>query len=129
MRPEFTRLHFPARWYFDILRCLDALRDAGVPFDARMQDALNVLAERRRPDGRWVVNRAYPGETHVPPPPAGQPDRWVTLIALRVLGRFDSCAGPRGDLTCHPSHLHDLDQLSQPSEVRGVAGDQRQPFG
>lgn len=92
MRPEFTRLHYPARWYFDILRCLDAFRDAGVPCDERMQDALDVLTARRRADGRWVVARAYPGVTHVPPPPAGQPDRWVTLLALRVLARYDSAA-------------------------------------
>ncbi|MEW1954433.1 hypothetical protein [Terrabacter sp. NPDC080008] len=82
---ELTRLHFPARWHFDILRGLDALAAAGVPRDERMDDALGVLHSRRRVDGRWVVNRAYPGATHVLGDPAGQPSRWVTLIAERVL--------------------------------------------
>ncbi len=26
-RPEFTRLHHPTRWHYDILRCLDALTE------------------------------------------------------------------------------------------------------
>lgn len=83
--PEFTRLHFPARWHFDVLRGLDALATAGVSRDERMDDALAILRRRRRDDGRWVANRAYPGATHVPNERAGQPSRWVTLIADRVL--------------------------------------------
>lgn len=90
INPEFTRLHHPPRWYYDILRALDGLRDAGVSHDARMDDALGVLRARRRPDGRWVANRGYGGITHVQPPRAGQPSRWVTLIALRVLAAYDS---------------------------------------
>jgi hypothetical protein len=54
-----------------------------------MADALGILRARRRDDGCWAANRAYPGATHLPPTPAGQPDRWVTLITLRVLRRYD----------------------------------------
>lgn len=89
---EFTRLHHPARWHFDVLRCLDALRAAGVPADDRMDAALTVLRERRRPDGRWAANRGYPGETHLRYPAAGQPNRWVTLKALRVLRTYPAGA-------------------------------------
>lgn len=88
IRPEFLRLHHPTRWYYDILRCLDALADAGVPHDPRMDEALEVLGRRRSTDGRWKVNRGYPGETHLPPPRAGAPNRWVTLRALRVLEAY-----------------------------------------
>jgi hypothetical protein len=86
--PELTRLHHPPRWHFDVLRGLDALADAGVQQDPRMQDALGVLVGRRRPDGRWSANRAYPGATYVPPVPAGTSSPWITLIALRVLARY-----------------------------------------
>ena len=85
IRPEFLRLHQPTRWYYDILRCLDALADAQVAYDDRMAEALAALEHRRSPDGRWSVNRSYPGETHLPPPRAGTANRWVTLRALRVL--------------------------------------------
>lgn len=85
---EFARLHYPARWHFDVLRALDALRAAGVAHDPRMEAALDVVRLRRRPDGRWAANRGYPGETHVRYPAAGQPNRWVTLRALRVLRAY-----------------------------------------
>lgn len=88
IRPEFLRLHHPTRWYYDILRCLDALADADVPYDPRMDEALEVLDRRRSADRRWKVNRGYPGETHLPPPRAGTPNRWVTLRALRVLAAY-----------------------------------------
>ena len=91
MDTEFTRLHHPARWHYDVLRGLDALADAAATYDPRMDDALALLRARQRSDGRWVANRAYPGATHVPPTPAGQPDRWITLAALRVLATY---AGP-----------------------------------
>jgi hypothetical protein len=82
---EFTRLHHPARWHFDVLRGLDAFADAGVPYDRRMDDALEVLRRRKGDDGRWAANRAYPGATHLPVEPAGRPSRWVSLVATRVL--------------------------------------------
>lgn len=94
MHPEFVKLHHPARWHYDILRCLDSFADAAVPYDARMDDALDVLRGRRRSDGRWTINRGYAGVTHVPPPRAGQPDRWITLMAMRVLAAYP---GPQRD--------------------------------
>jgi hypothetical protein len=90
IHPELTRLHHPARWHFDVLRGLDALADAGVRQDPRMDDALAVLVGRRRPDGRWAAARAYPGATHVPTLPAGAPSPWVTLIALRILEAYEA---------------------------------------
>ena len=94
MDGEFTRLHHPARWHFDILRGLDAIADAGVPHDPRMDDALSVLKERRRKDGRWAANRSYAGATHVPPDRAGAPNRWITLMATRVLGAYATPTRP-----------------------------------
>ena len=50
-----------------------------------MDDALEILRSRRRDDGRWSASRAYPGRTYVPNERPGEPSRWVTLVALRVL--------------------------------------------
>ena len=93
--PEFTRLHNPARWHFDLLRALEALRVAGVGHDRRLAAALDVVRRRRRPDGRWAASRGYAGSTHLRYPAAGTPNHWVTLRALRVLRRFDPGADPR----------------------------------
>ncbi len=93
IRPEFLRLHQPTRWYYDTLRCLAALVEARVPYDPRLAEALDLLEGRRSPDGRWPVNRGYPGETHVAPPRAGTANRWVTLRALRVLRAYQPGPG------------------------------------
>ncbi|MGO4596673.1 hypothetical protein [Terrabacter sp. 2RAF25] len=85
IHPELTRLHFPARWHYDILRGLDSLAAEGIPRDPRMDEALEMVRRRRGRDGRWRASRAYPGRTHVPDEPAGRASRWVTLIAERVL--------------------------------------------
>ncbi len=88
IKPEFTRFHHPSRWYYDVLRGLDALRAARAPMDERMRDALDVVTTRQRPDGRWTVVSPYPGETHVAPERGGTPSPWVTLVALRVLTAY-----------------------------------------
>ena len=84
--PEFLELAFPPRYHYDILRALDYLRDADVQPDARIRDAVDLIESRRQADGRWLLDRAYDeglalpfGET------AGEPSRWNTLRALRVL--------------------------------------------
>lgn len=88
IHPEMLRLHHPARWHYDVLRALEALAAAGVADDPRLDDGLSVLLDRRRADGRWVANRGWPGETHVPAERAGRPNPWVTLRALRVLAAY-----------------------------------------
>jgi hypothetical protein len=83
---DFLELAFPPRYHYDVLRALDHLRNAGAEPDQRMAEAVRLLESRRQPDGRWLLERAYDeslgfffGET------AGEPSRWNTLRALRVL--------------------------------------------
>jgi hypothetical protein len=85
--PEFLELAFPPRYHYDILRALDYLQAAGhAPDDPRIRDAVQIIQNKRQPDGRWLLDRAYDealcinvGEH------AGEPSRWNTLRALRVL--------------------------------------------
>lgn len=86
--PQFLRLCFPPRWRFNILRALDHFRAARAPRDERLGDALEVLVSKRRPDGRWTLAAAHPGQVHFKMEEAGQPSRWNTLLALRVLRAF-----------------------------------------
>ena len=78
-------LSYPSRWRYDILRALDYFRAAGIGYDPRMQDALDVLLKKRRRDGRWPVQARHPGESHFEMEETGRPSRWNTLRALRVL--------------------------------------------
>jgi hypothetical protein len=96
--PAFLELAFPPRYHYDVLRALDYFRnaDAGsdVGPDARISDAVHLIESRRQGDGkakgRWLLDRAYDealafrfGES------VGEPSRWNTLRALRVLGWYE----------------------------------------
>jgi hypothetical protein len=85
---DFLKLSFPGRWKFDILRALDYFRNAGASRDHRMDDALRVLKKKRRADGTWPLQAKHPGQVHFEMEKPGQPSRWNTLRALRVLNRF-----------------------------------------
>ncbi len=43
---------YPSRWKYDILKCLDYFRAAGVEYDERMSYALRALRVLRRYRGR-----------------------------------------------------------------------------
>lgn len=85
VKEEFTRFHFPPRWHYDVLRGLDYLRAAGAPRDERVSDAVELVGNRRKPDGRWWATAGYSGTEPLPLEAAGGPGRWNTLRCLRVL--------------------------------------------
>ena len=88
IQKDMLKLVFPPRWKYNILRALDYLQDAGFRSLAGADDALQVLLKKRLPDGRWKVQAAHPGQVHFVLEKAGQPSRWITLVALRVLKQF-----------------------------------------
>jgi hypothetical protein len=83
--PVFTRLSFPPRWHYDILRGLDHFAATDSPGDERYGDALDVLARRRRKDGTWPLQHKHAGSVWFDMEDPGGPSRWNTLRALRVL--------------------------------------------
>lgn len=83
---NWTRFAFPTWWHYDVLRGLDYLRRAGVAPDERTSEAVALVAARRDADGRWPLEVQYPGAMPVEIDAGlGQPSRWITLRALRVL--------------------------------------------
>ena len=86
---RFLMLSYPSRWFYDILRALDFFQFARIPYDPRMQDALDILLQKRRKDGTWPVQARHSGQIHFEMEPTGKPSRWNTLRALRVLRHFD----------------------------------------
>ncbi|NUU05844.1 hypothetical protein HNO83_05715 [Leifsonia sp. C5G2] len=76
---------FPYYWRYDVLRGLDHLRTAGLPYDERAEEAVEVIARQRGADGRWTLNPPLPGRPAVALETVGEPSRWNTLRALRVL--------------------------------------------
>lgn len=84
IHPDFLRFHFPPRWHYNILRCLDYFRYAEVPYDDRMREALDFIRQKSS-NGIWSMSAHYPGKNHFVMENGGKPSRWITLMALRIL--------------------------------------------
>jgi hypothetical protein len=92
-------LGFPNAWFYDVARVLDHMRSARAAADDRMAEALDILESKRDAEGRWPMDHAYHdtlavdfGESE------GEPSRWITLRALRVLrwaGRLEDAVPSR----------------------------------
>lgn len=88
--PGYLGLVYPARWHYTGLRALDYFRSAGAPPDPRLAEAVEHVRARRRPDGRWPVDRRLAGRVWLDLDDGpGQPSPWITLQALRVLRWWD----------------------------------------
>jgi len=104
-RPWY-RFHYPFHYYYDLLVGLDFMTALGYETDPRLGFALNLLREKRRPDGKWILDAIHPdleGGTaewyakhpkHAPTPFAreklGEPSKMITLKAMQVLNRIDA---------------------------------------
>ncbi len=87
----WTRFAFPTWWHYDVLRGLEYLRSAGVTPDERVAEAIELVASKRDDDGRWSLETRYPGVMPVEIDEGeGQPSRWNTLRALRVLDWYSA---------------------------------------
>lgn len=88
---SWVTLHYPPYWHYDILQALHLLARMGLAADERTRDALDLLAARRRPDGRWQAGGYWwspPGHSRTPEAVdwgRGGPSEMITLNALRVL--------------------------------------------
>jgi hypothetical protein len=93
INPNFLKLCYPPRWYYDILKALDYFRLAAARYDNRMAEALQVIESKRTNNGLWRLPAHHPGQTHFKMEEAGKPSRWNTLRALRVLRHFRGNTG------------------------------------
>jgi hypothetical protein len=81
----WARLNFPLFYQADILFVLRALADAEALKHPGAQPALDWLAGRRKPDGRWSGASPYRQRTWRIIGDRNETDRWVSLQAARVL--------------------------------------------
>jgi len=87
----WTQFSFPTGYHYDVLRGLEYLRSAGIGPDARMAEAIELVASKRDADGRWPLENVHPDALDAEPGTAeGQPSRWNTLRALRVLNWYSA---------------------------------------
>lgn len=93
INPNFLKLYYPTRWYYDILKVLDYFQAAKVNYDNRMDESLEIILTKRTKEGLWKLPSKHPGQTYFEMEQVGKPSRWNTLRALRVLKHFNKDAG------------------------------------
>jgi len=82
---SWFKLGFPSGYVADVLQNLEVLGELGYLSDARLGRALEWLRSGQDEQGRWKNRFAYNGKLWADIEPQGQPSKWVTLRALRVL--------------------------------------------
>jgi hypothetical protein len=88
--PSFVKFSFPTRYHYDVLRGLDHLRAACITPDERVDDAVRLVADKRQADGRWLLDGSHAEPLDfVFHESVGEPSRWNTLRALRVLRWYE----------------------------------------
>jgi hypothetical protein len=91
---RWLRFSYPTFWHYDVLRGLDYLRDAGIKPDSRVNEAIEVVIQRRHQNGRWPLNFLHPERIPLEMETAvGSASRWNTLRALRVLRWYNEFRG------------------------------------
>jgi hypothetical protein len=56
---NFTKLHYPNYWHYDILFALKVMAEAGYIMDSRCKAALDLLESKRLPDGGFPAEDKY----------------------------------------------------------------------
>ncbi len=82
---NWWKFGFPAFYVTDILQNVEALVALGYGNDSRLANALEVIRDKQDEQGRWELEYDYKGKTWIDFGVKRQPNKWVTLRALRVL--------------------------------------------
>ena len=93
VNPTWLQFSFPLRWHYDVLRGLEYFRSAGGAPDPRVGEAIDLLRSKRQTDGTWLLENTHRGWVHFALEDGdGQPSRWNTLRAMRVLRWYEEAA-------------------------------------
>ena len=82
---NWQKFGFPVFYVTDILQVLEALVALGYKNDERLANALDVVRQKQDESGRWSLEYDYTGKTWVDFGNKKQPNKWVTLRAMKVL--------------------------------------------
>ena len=78
------RFGFPLDSRADLLEALEVLAGTGAPPSPSVEAALAIIRSKQRPDGAWPLEYT-PRNTWAGFGTSGQPNKWVTIRALRTL--------------------------------------------
>lgn len=85
---DMMSFHYPTRWKYDCFRALEYFQSIKMPYDMRMQEALDLLlAEMEK--GYITQGKHYPGKIHFQLEET-KASRFNTLRALKILKFYDT---------------------------------------
>ena len=82
---NWWKFGFPVFYVTDILQIVEALVSLGYGNDPRLANALTLICKKQNNEGRWLLEYDYTGKTWIDFGKKKEPNKWVTLRALRVL--------------------------------------------
>jgi len=88
IKQSWLKLGFPWFYGYNILRGLDILTKLGYIEDERLDDAVQVLLQKRGQDGKWILESTPKNKMQANVETVGKPSKWITLITLRALKRL-----------------------------------------
>lgn len=87
-RPGWLRFGYPLSYNSDALEALYALMLHDEPARAEYEPALEIVRSAADAQMRWKLRTSFNGKMLADVEVKGQPSRWLTYRALRVLGHF-----------------------------------------
>ncbi|MFC1953320.1 nitrogen fixation protein NifH [Chloroflexota bacterium] len=82
---SWFKFGFPLGYITDVLQNLEVLAYLDQAQNPKLAQALELVINKQDEQGRWMLDYSYNGKTWVDIEKKGQPSKWVTLRALRVL--------------------------------------------
>jgi hypothetical protein len=87
--PEWFQFGFPLRYTSDILEVLELIAPYVSPADERIRGGLDLVLKKQNKKGQWLCEKRPRGgmwmEQYVELEKIGEPSKWVTLHAVRML--------------------------------------------
>ena len=82
---NWWKFGFPVFYITDLLQLAEAMVNLGYGKDKRLTNTLDIIREKQNERGQWLMEFDYAGKTWADFGEKKQPNKWVTLRALRVL--------------------------------------------
>lgn len=91
---NWWKFGFPLFYVGDLLQIVEILAQLGYSTDPRLQSAIQLVLDKQDRQGRWSLEYTYGGKTWVEYGKKKQPNKWVTLRALRTLDQLELLGSP-----------------------------------
>ncbi len=87
---SWLKFGYPLGYVTDVLLTLEVLSETGYAKDPRLNEAVELVLSKQDDQGRWKMEYSYNGKMWADIEVKGQPSKWVTLRAVRVVkGRIE----------------------------------------